>query len=132
MTKALDHRDEQEDLDRTINLVSDLKAAKDSATSWIPGMVDRQGGRDREEDIAKLHKAVDSLRTNPPLEMDIDLQIGIDEAAKRINDLAGEISENPNDGNLWKSAQSELQNLIRSLEKIVRLTKKRLAAGHHV
>ena len=129
VAKALDHRDAQDDLDRITNLVADLKAAKDSVTPWIPEIADRQAGRDRKTDLAMLHNAVDSLRTNPLLEVDMDLRGGIDEAANRLSDLAGQIGENPSNGVLWKSAQSELQWLIRSLEKAKRVMKKKLIAG---
>ena len=130
VVKALDHRDAQDDLDRIVKLVSDLKAAQESVTPWIPGMSEKRWvGRDRNADLVALCDAVNSLRTNPPLEADEDLRGKIQESADRLDGLAESIGEDLENKNLWKLAQSELQKLIPILETAVRVTRKKLIGG---
>lgn len=127
-TKVLARRDEQDNLDKIIRLVFELKKAKESVTIWMPGMPPvRQQGRDRREDLAALFIAADSLRTNPPLEADEDLQREINGSADKLDDLAQEIRGDIKNEDLWKSAQLELSYIINVLEKTVRIMKNRLA-----
>ena len=111
-------------------LVSVLKAAMESVTPWTPGMsTDHQAGRDRNTDRIALCNAANSLRTNPPLEADEVLRDKIEGCADKLNDLAERINETPENENLWKSAQLELQRLIPFLEKEIRTMKKKAAHG---
>ena len=123
--KVLDRRDEQDDLERVVKLVSVLKIAEKSVNPWIPGKpaVHRQG-RSRDTDLAALFDAANFLRTNPPLDAGEDLQDRIKGSADQIDDLIEGITNDPENMELWKSAQLVLLDLILFLEKTMHKMKK--------
>ncbi len=83
-------------------------------------------GRSRDTDLDLLCDATSFLRTNPPLEAGEGLQHKIVGSADQLGKLTLEITNDPENGNLWRLAQLKLQDLIQFLQKTAHKMKKKL------
>ncbi len=121
VAKALGDRNTQDDLVRLRGLLVSLIEAKEAVSPWVSGMPPEQRqGRIQEEDLAKLHSAVDQLRTKSPIGAPEGLRRRISKSANVLDNEFRAIAEGESNEDHWKAALSEIQQMIPKLEQAER------------
>lgn len=115
---VIDTRNSHEDLQRLTELLRVLGLAKDAARVWVDGAPDEgKQGRNHDHDLSKISDAIDALRTRAPIEMEEAMEAYIHQSSESLQASYNEIVDPNINENRWQNVLSEIQSLIKNLEK---------------